>query len=514
LVLLGACGIPRMNFAIRVHAPEIAKDSCIWFDKQVEATIEDMACIKLSATSRALLSLPTALGGCGFTNMEEISPLAYQASLSQIGPKEERVTQDQLTLVLHLENAKRLRESSPQTALHMDDCKGPGNSNWMQSLEDVDPMSDEIVGAALRTRFNELHIGHGNPVSLACIGCGKSLHPAEGNQHLSGCARVKGRNCACRHAGFKNCVGRCCTSNGILHSHNEPQGYEMRVCTLCRAIFPLSQVQKHITECEGCEEKLIKEASSVRPDKWIELKDEKGKTIDVVVDVSVVAVTTATNINEGNSVADALKERERRKHALYGQAAEDRKERFLVVAITPNGTMSEGALKLCTLMAKTSDSQGAYTAKHAARDLKRGAVIANATSLINAEKASKAYFSPKSAKLAEEIATSRTANAHAHAEEFAEQEDEWYELPEEAHVPSEPQNRVFRVSVSGRTSLPPTPPSQFLSCRTTPDTELLPETASESCPPSPRDLQNTLSWPQAESCKVLLGAPTAQSSSG
>ncbi len=153
LVLLGACGIPRMNFAIRVHAPEIAKESSAWFDKQVETTIEDMACIKLDKDSRALISLPTALGGCGLTNIEEISPLAYKASLSQIGPKEQRLSQEELTLAHNLEKAKILRESSPQMAMHLDDCKGDGNSRWMHTVEDVPLMSNEITGAAVRTRL-------------------------------------------------------------------------------------------------------------------------------------------------------------------------------------------------------------------------------------------------------------------------------------------------------------------------------------------------------------------------
>ncbi len=375
-------------------------------------------------------------------------------------------------------------------------------------------MLDEIIGAALRTRLNVLHIGHGNPVSLTCIGCRKSLHPAEANQPLSGCARIKGRNCAARHAGLKNGLGRTCTANGIPHLHTEPQGYEMRTCTLCNALFPLSHMQSHIAGCEGCEEVLVKEASSVRPDKWMELKDEKGKTIDVVVDVSVVAATTATNINGGHSVADGLKERERRKHALYGEAAKARNERLIVVAITPNGTMSEGSQILCKLIAKTSDSRGAYTAWHASRDVQRTTVVANAKSLINAEKASNAYFSPKSVKEVEDIMASRIENQKAHAEEFAGQGIEWYEFPEEMPASTETQNRVFRVSVNGRTSLPPTPPAQPLPLPATQDIDQLLASALESRLPSPRDLQKTQFRPQVEACEGSLGVPTAQSRSG
>ena len=291
-------------------------------------------------------------------------------------------------------------------------------------------MKDEIVSAALRIRLNSLHEGHGLKESIECPGCRKSLHPREANQHLSGCARIKGRSAAGRHAYLKNATGRICTANGIHHQHKEPQGYEMRVCTICRSTFPESKSASHIETCQGSSIHHIKEAASVRPDKWIELRPEKGNgLIEVVIDVSIVAGTTATNINGQLSIADGLRERERRKKVLYAEAAEERGEKLIVVAVTPNGTLSSGTKEFARMIARTSDSKGAYTANHAERDIRRAVMIGSATSLINAERAAKIYFSPKATRDVEQI-------MEAYNESAAEDAPEWYELPEDAMPPS------------------------------------------------------------------------------
>ena len=63
----------------------------------------------------------------------------------------------------------------------------------------------------------------------------------------------------------------------------------------------------------------------------------------------------------------------------------------MVVAVTPNGTMTEETKEFAKMIAKTSDSKGAYTARHAERDIKRAVIVGSAVSLINAEKRAKIY---------------------------------------------------------------------------------------------------------------------------
>lgn len=494
LVLLKACGVPRMNYTIRVQEPKLARKACEQFDEKVAEAIEAMACIKLDDESRALLSLPTGMGGCGLTRMAEISPLAYEASKSQNGPKEERLSQDELTTAHYQKVAHALAESSQQMKLHLEDCAGQGNSAWMESVEDVEIIADEVVAACLRLRLNSLHEAHQNQDLIRCPGCSKELHPKETNQHLSGCARIRGRNAAGRHAYLKNATGRICTANGIHHQHKEPQGYEMRVCTICREIFPESLSAAHLESCKSSSTLHIKEAASVRPDKWIELRSEKKNAmIEVVIDVSIVAGTTATNVNGSSSIADGLRERERRKHALYGEAAKLRGEKLMVVAVTPNGSMSEETKEFARMIAKTSDSKGAYSARHAERDIKRAVIIGSGVSLINAEKAAKIYYSPKAVRDVEEI-----MNAYAEPITTVVEEPEWYELPEDAPLPSAGTANALDASrLSRRNSLlepkfdrstPPSPPLEFASSHSTPNASPLeqvlpPHPVSVSHPP-------------------------------
>jgi hypothetical protein len=502
IVLLSACGIPRMNYTMRVQDPKVAKKACEHFDGKVLETFESISCTKLDEESYTLISLPTALGGCGLTRTAEIGPLAYAASKSLIGPKDDRKSQDELTMVFHVDQAKRLQQTSPQMKLHMEDCASEGSAAWIQSAENVELMKDETVAAALRLRANAPIDGSYSKESFGCPGCGRMLHPKEMNQHLSGCARVKGRNAAGRHAYFKNSIGRMCTANGIHHQHKEPQGYEMRVCTICRETFPESKSIAHIDACEGASIHHIKEAASVRPDKWMELRGEKGTSlIEVVIDVSIVAGTTATNINDQSSIDDGLRERERRKKVLYGEAAKERGEKLMVIAVTPNGTLSADSKELSKMIARTSDSKGAYTARHAERDLRRAVLTGSAISLINAEKAAKIYYSPKTAREVEEIM--------AAAQPASDTAPEWYELPEEAPmlaagkvgsarnphpVPSEEPD-VFHSCPSSRQESPaeeylpdPCPTVSFTSPSYPPQDHALPYSVS-----NPPHLQNPVS---------------------
>ena len=157
--------------------------------------------------------------------------------------------------------------------------------------------------------------------------------------------------------------------------------------------------------------------------------------------MSIVAGTTATNVNGSSSIADGLRERERRKHALYGEAAKLRGEKLMVVAVTPNGLMSEETKEFARMIAKTSDSKGAYSARHAERDIKRAVIIGSGVSLINAEKAAKIYYSPKAVRDAEEI-----MNAYAEPTTTAVDEPEWYEFPEDA--PLQPAGTVNAMDAS------------------------------------------------------------------
>jgi len=90
MLLLRLCGIPKLNFLLRVCRPSIMKDVA----KTIHAQIIDIALQKLELTrSSALadfdwdkaklqLQLPLKAGGMGLTNLEKLSDIAYYSSLA------------------------------------------------------------------------------------------------------------------------------------------------------------------------------------------------------------------------------------------------------------------------------------------------------------------------------------------------------------------------------------------------------------------------------------------------
>jgi hypothetical protein len=170
----------------------------------------------------------------------------------------------------------------------------------------------------------------------------------------------------------------------VQHESKEPQGYEMRKCNSCSAIFPDAATDEHLASHPQCSADKILPASSIRPDKRLQLKDPKSKApLNVVIDVSGVA---AMGRELSWSTETRLDARHRRKLQLYEQAAKANDDVFMTFCITPNGTMNPDAEKICEMIAVTSGRRD-NVRKQVATEIRRGFLVANAISLINAETA-------------------------------------------------------------------------------------------------------------------------------
>jgi hypothetical protein len=277
--------------------------------------------------------------------MSDIAPAAYMASLSfEKNPDKPAHSQRALVSELHDRQFQKLCEE-PHELVHATDCGNEGNYDFMRSNKNVDPLPDAIVGAVLRTRMAVPHRDikrrcGGRP---KCPGCNKEQLDITTNEHLAGCARIMGRNCSARHAGLKCVIGQICNKLGVQHESKEPQGYEMRKCNSCSAIFPDAATEEHLASHPQCSADKILPASSIRPDKRLQLKDPKSKApLNVVIDVSGVA---AIGRELSWSTETRLDARHRRKLQLYEQAAKANDDIFMTFCITPNGTMNPDAEK-------------------------------------------------------------------------------------------------------------------------------------------------------------------------
>jgi len=164
--------------------------------------------------------------------------------------------------------------------------------------------------------------------------------------------------------------------------------------------------------------------------------------VQVVVDVTIVAGSTCTVADSTKpSVRDAIDLRDRRKRALYEQAASRQNTTLLPICSTPNGTFNSGTVTLCAMIAASSDVPG-YSAWDAARDLRRVVLSANAQSLCNAERKICTIVQPGDARLAREIAS---------AAAVAEATPQSGEAQREQQVDEEEEDLEFLRSASQRT---------------------------------------------------------------
>ena len=87
-VVLGVCGIPRIAYYTRVHAPDDISAAAATFDNRVEKAWSDIAMCKVDDITRNIAHLPASLGGMGFTRFNHIAATAYEASmLTAMGTK-------------------------------------------------------------------------------------------------------------------------------------------------------------------------------------------------------------------------------------------------------------------------------------------------------------------------------------------------------------------------------------------------------------------------------------------
>ena len=77
LALLQHVLIPRVNFLLRTHRPDLMQDAAFYFEQNVSTALKQLANIDLDTDTRDLAALPTSWGGLGVTNVLKLSPIAY-----------------------------------------------------------------------------------------------------------------------------------------------------------------------------------------------------------------------------------------------------------------------------------------------------------------------------------------------------------------------------------------------------------------------------------------------------
>ena len=348
LILLRAAVIPRMNYICRVHAPAVTAPCCELFDSLTIDGWSSFGQVDPDVVNKALAILPTRLGGCGFTSTSLVAQAAFDASFDFVFA-EDPVPQSARTGAI-MQNLSDSLCKNKDLALHLEDCKQKGSAIFLTRIMAGVPMSKEAASACLRLRLCSSHRMF--PDEPECPGCNKILQRFDANQHLRGCAKIAGLNCAATHAKVKIGLNDILRKRGLFTSSKEPEGMAVRRCGCGKSIPDnTADLEHHKTVCADGLTKLDT-AISRRPD--LEFYAQ-AQQLWVVIDVSLVAVIGRSSLKEANALLDSLLgARNNTKQDLYKLMVESRNAAFLVASATANGTLSNEMRMICTIILDNS----------------------------------------------------------------------------------------------------------------------------------------------------------------
>jgi len=348
LILMRSAVIPRMNYICRVHEPSVTDSACKLFDALTIEGWSSFAQVNPDIVNRALAVLPTRLGGCGFTSTELVAKAAYDASFDFVFA-ENPLPQSARTSAIMSDLYNSLCRNR-DLALHLEDCKQKGSAVFLTRIMAGVPMSRETAGACLRLRLCSCHKMF--PDEPECPGCHKVLQRFDANQHLRGCAKIAGLNCAATHAKVKIGINDILRKRGLFSTSREPESMAVRRCGCGKSIPDnATDLDNHKAECPVGLEKLDS-AISRRPD--LEFYAQ-AQQVWVVIDVSLVAVISRNSLKEANATLECLLgARNNTKQDLYKLMVESRNAAFLVASATANGTLSNEMRMICSIIRDSS----------------------------------------------------------------------------------------------------------------------------------------------------------------
>lgn len=172
------------------------------------------------------------MGGLGLTCMELIGKIAYNCSISTIGPDETTLAQKDLTLDL---NRALVEEASQDLRTHL---RWGRCASWIHNLKPNPHYRPAILQ----------HIW-GNTAELTSCDCGVKMPQNRLADHALGCSRVRGVNASSRHKAVKSAIIAFCEKNAIPIS-DEPvvyyDGISTKRCDL-RITLPTEDVYVDVT---------------------------------------------------------------------------------------------------------------------------------------------------------------------------------------------------------------------------------------------------------------------------
>ena len=366
--VLTVCGVPRMSFLTRVHAPHLTAKSAALFDEQVYEILWGILEVAPSDDLRLQCHLPAHLGGLGVSCHQLTAPLAYAASVASVHQR----------TALELANATikaDLLHRCPHLARRLTECSRPGSSAWLRAAWDCPNLAGDIFSAALRLRLGTAAAIL--PNFIPCDGCGTHFASHAWQTHVTGCARKHGLNCASRHAALKKALKAVCVGSSVQFDAAEPREYSRLRCPGCSHLFADSDISQHLAACPSIPDARREHIAPHRsgPDVRLFLHHQP-----ISVDVTVL---DPLQLSHSSSTLRALiAERVQAKHRLYGAMVAANREELVVATVTAQGHLCPATRDLLARITANSD----YALTTAIATVSAAVIAYTARTLVAAER--------------------------------------------------------------------------------------------------------------------------------
>lgn len=368
--LLRLCALPRLEYFMATHEPEVVLPFAREFDSFVVRVIECWTDAAIPMDN-ALLWLPLHLGGIGLRRMEEVAAASYNASLSRAIPGKFPTPPPSLKSVRAGLANSRLDEIASSTILDAHrlahchrDC-----SRWLSAVSST--MCSRSFATALRLRLRLPHrLAEPEQCCYACTAnpSTEALAPADFDWHCVACPRRSGLNCTTKHNVVRDWVFNKLRSVGYLCILEPRIGESFTCCGGCKkSDLRASDLSQHVLHCGG---------RTVRsgPDILVTLQDRA-----TYLDVSCVHDTTRHYLSQRPcaDVFDAVNLRKERKYAPLLPVSSV----LRVVAFTAAGHLSKPFRDLLNIIATSSG--GLFSFDDIAADISVVVQQANAAAVVD-----------------------------------------------------------------------------------------------------------------------------------
>ena len=354
--------LSRGAYMLRVHHPSVSLEAAQLLDNKAKKVVSAWTkCTNIPEPARVCMHLPVNLGGLGITELQQIAPSAYTASVESCRQAVTRAKgdaaapakrlQQQLTRASNQELVKWHNEAYPGSKEHLLRNSEPQTGAFITDTTQYSPSSSSYFIAALTHRAGI--VPDNTSATLKCPGCPLVFNNVDWLNHAPRCVKVHGYNATMVHHSIASYVRRLCVSHGVPVESGEPRMLWHFICPGCKVEFTDRLRDVHTASCKPFNDKRCSAPICHGPDILVHMADPADpRSTSIVLDVTVVSILTDTA--KKTSIDQALAMRTAKKTKDYTEAAAQMGAALIVFDVSELGRPGPGAQHFISLVAQRS----------------------------------------------------------------------------------------------------------------------------------------------------------------